>query len=301
MLEKVRSFFKERGVLEVDCPSLSKASSIDAHIDILSVSLKENEIAYLHSSPEYGMKRLLAEGIGDIYQMSHVFRKEEVGPLHNPEFTMVEWYRLDLSLPELIQETLCFLRLFLSEPKSSTLSYREALLHHCRFDYVRATPQELLDIAQAHSLSLPKDAHTWDKDTLLNLLMSFLVEPHLGREEITVVTDFPATQAALAKIHQTADESVAARFEIYYRGIELANGYHELTDPIEQEKRLIEANTHRQKIGKQPLPLDVPFLEALRRGLPDCCGVAVGFDRLLMLRMEKSSIHEVLPFSWGSA
>ncbi len=299
MLSCVRAFFQARDVLEVDCPALSRAAPIDTHIDVMHVSVQEAETGYLHTSPEYGMKRLLAEGIGDIYQMSHVFRQGECGALHNPEFTMIEWYRTGFTFDALIQETVDLVLLFLPELPTSTLSYREALELHTGIDYVCASRSELVEAARFLAPHLPLEANEWDRDTLLNSLMSFVVEPHLGQAELTIIKHFPASQSALAKTVWLGDsEEVAARFEIYYRGIELANGYHELTCPVEQRRRLEAASASRAALGKSYLPLDENLIRALEAGLPDCCGVAVGFDRLMLLRHGKDTLSDILPFSW---
>jgi elongation factor P--(R)-beta-lysine ligase len=301
MLANARSFFKERGVLEVDCPALSQASSIDLHIDVMPVLLNDGKKGYLHTSPEYGMKRLLALGMGDIYQLSHVFRQGEIGPLHNPEFTMVEWYRKELTFFPFIEETLDFIRLFLKDLPASWISYKEAFKKYCGIDYQTADMHALFTLAEENEIHLPPEAKNWDKDTLLQLLLSFLIEPHLGKEELSVLYHFPASQAALSQTLIKDNEPIAERFEVYYKGIELANGYHELTDPIEQRRRLIESNQKRTAQGKEPLPLDENFIEALASGLPDCCGVAVGFDRLMLLKHEKESLQEVLPLPWPVA
>ncbi len=301
LLGKARAFFAERGILEVDCPALSHASPIDLHIDVMTVAANQSETGYLHTSPEYGMKRLLSLGLGDIYQISHVFRAGEFGPLHNPEFTMVEWYRLRRTLIQLIEETIELIRLFLGNMPTSYLRYRDALVHYAGIDYTNVSCSELLAFAEKHALGLPNDADTWDKDTLLQLLVSFLVEPHLGKGQLDVFYDFPSTQAALARTKELDDEHVAMRFEVYYKGIELANGYHELTDPVEQRKRLDLAVQARIAAGKDPLKIDEHFLEALEAGMPDCCGVAVGFDRLMLLRHNKDTLCDVLPFSWENA
>jgi lysyl-tRNA synthetase class 2 len=292
MFQTVRAFFSERSVLEVDCPALSPASSIDLHIDVMTL-----EEGYLHTSPEYGMKQLLSLGSGDIFQMSHVFRRGEQGVLHNPEFTMVEWYREGFSFAEMVDETVEFIRLFLGKIPVRTYSYRAVFQTFLGIDPAQATVSDLLACAHKQDIHLPADAPSWDLDTLLQLLMSFAIEPHLGREELCVISYFPASQAALSQVAMHEGRPAAERFEIYYRGIELANGYHELTNPAEQRKRLEESNAQRQAHGKTPLPIDETFLAALERGIPDCCGVAVGFDRLLMLRHGASSIHTILPLS----
>ncbi len=302
MLRQARSFFFERDVLEVDCPALSSSACVDQHIDVMKVDLGSGQTGYLHTSPEYGMKRLLAAGLGDIYQISHVFRAGEIGPLHNPEFTMAEWYRCGLTFPAMIEETLDFIRLFLGNLPSQQLTYRAAFKSYLNIDYTAAIVPELLQIAQERQLSLPDNASSWDKDTVLQLVMSFLIEPHLGSDSLLVLLNFPATQSALSRTTELpCGERIASRFEVYYRGIELANGYHELTDPEEQKKRFEASNAARQKAGKELLQIDERLIEALQQGLPDCCGVAVGFDRLMLLRHQQKDLTTVLPFIWASA
>ncbi len=290
MLANVRAFFSEHHVLEVDCPALSLAACVDTHIDPMRVEMGKNSFGYLHTSPEYGMKELLSHGLGDIYQMSHVFRREESGPYHLPEFMMVEWYRCGFSFEQMIEETLTFTRLFLGPKPARTLTYRQAFLEYVGIDYVNADARALLRCAEEHDLELSPDAKNSDRDTLLQCLMSFLIEPKLPKDELVVIRDYPATQAALAQTHERGDEHFAERFEVYFGGLELANGYHELADAVEQRKRFEEANHERQKLGKQALPIDENFLAALKRGLPDCCGVAVGFDRLMLLKHEATTL-----------
>lgn len=297
MFQEVRHFFAEKNVMEVDVPMLGKAAPIDTHIDVMSIPLQGGERGFLHTSPEYAMKRLLALGTSDIYQMSHVFRDGELGHLHNPEFTMVEWYRLGISFDRLIEETLEFVHLFLNAT-ISYFSYREALQKFAGIDYLTASVADLIICCEKHAANLPSNALKWSKDTLLQFIMGFIVEPQL--EKLTVIQYFPATQSALAQTTLRNDEPVAERFEVYFKGIELANGFHELTDPIEQRRRLHSENASRQGMGKELLPLDENFLQALETGLPDSCGVAVGFDRLMLLRHEKKHLRDVLPFSWDT-
>jgi elongation factor P--(R)-beta-lysine ligase len=299
MLQKARAFFAKRNVMEVDCPALSQSAPIDLHIDVMKVALKNAQTGYLHTSPEYGMKRLIAAGIGDIYQISHAFRDGEIGPLHNPEFTIVEWYRLGIHFEEMIAETLDFIRLFLGDLPTQLMSYRQVLKHYLGIDDLTVPLSQLLDDAKAHGLDLPSNASDWDRDTLLQLLVSFLIEPQLGNAELFVLSEFPASQAALSKTIVLPDSArIACRFEVYYQGIELANGYHELTDAIEQRKRLEASNQARLNAGKDALQIDERFLGALELGLPDCCGVAVGFDRLMMLKNKESELKNVLPMIW---
>jgi lysyl-tRNA synthetase class 2 len=299
MLKKARVFFHDRNVMEVDCPALSHAAPIDLHIDVMKVCFKNNQFGYLHTSPEYGMKRLLAADIGDIYQISHVFREAEIGPLHNPEFTIAEWYRIGFSFEQMIEETLNFIQLFLGDIPSQRMTYRQTLQHYLKIDSATATCAELLTCAEKNSIDLPKEAKSWDKDTLLQLLVSFLIEPQLGKDHLFVLSHFPASQAALSKTQVlSSGEAVACRFEVYYQGIELANGYHELTDALEQRRRLENSNLSRLKAGKDALKIDENFLEALHLGLPDCCGVAVGFDRLMQLKHGQKDLKNILPFTW---
>jgi len=258
--------------MEVDVPLLTQKAPIDCHIDLVE-SQCMGKRCYLQSSPEYGMKRLLSEGIGDIYQLSHVFRDGDRGERHNPEFTMVEWYRIGFSFEEMMEETALFLRLFLDVNGVETLSYKEAFRKYAHVD--------VSDIV-------------YDRD----IVFASAVEPHLGREGLTILKDFPPEEAALSQISEKNGERIAERFEFFYQGFELANGYHELIDPIEQRKRLEEANEKRAKLNKGRYPMDDYFLAAVEKGLPDMCGVACGFDRMMMLRLGLTNIEDVLPFSW---
>jgi lysyl-tRNA synthetase class 2 len=298
MLAKVRAFFSHKEILEVDTPILAHAAPIDTHIEVMSIPFQNGEKGYLHTSPEYAMKRLLAEGLGDIYQLSHVFRAEEAGRLHNPEFTMIEWYRIGVPFQFLIDETLELIHLFLGDIPVHIYTYTQAFQKFVGIDHKTASSSDLKQIAEKTNLPLTSDAGSWDKDTFLHFLMAFLIEPQFTG--LNIIRDFPSTQAALAQVCQSGDELVAERFEVYFNGIELANGFHELTDPVEQRRRFVQANHERKKLGKETLPLDENFLAALELGLPDSCGVAVGFDRLLMLQLKKESLKEILPFAWDN-
>ncbi len=297
LLKQVRSFFHLKHVLEVDTPILSHSSPIDEHIDVMTVNLS-NSTGYLHTSPEYAMKRLLSIGIGDIFQLGHVFRLGEFGSRHNPEFTLIEWYRIGMPFLPFIEETLELMHLFLGSLPSSQITYRKALQIYAGVDYVYATYDDLLKCVIHHGIEL-SSKESWDAESLLHLLIGSVVEPHLGKNELLVLMDYPASQAALAKTEQKEDELVAKRFEIYYQGVELANGYLELTDSQEQRKRFLESNQKRKSNGKESLPIDENLLLALSKGLPECCGVAVGFDRLLMLKHQTASLGEILPFHWN--
>ncbi len=296
MFSLVRAFFAERDVTEVDCPILSFCSDIDTHINLITALYNQTETCYLHPSPEYGMKCLLSEGIGDIYQLSHVFRDGEHSHKHNPEFMMIEWYRQHLTFVDLIEETFNLISLFLGNLPKEIVSYREAFKRYAGFDYVKADKKDLLAYIDAKKIPTHQGIEEEDKDTLLTFILGFDIEPHLGQNGLCALAYYPSTQAALAKTIQNDDEQVAMRFEIYYKGVELCNGYNELTDPIEQRKRINLANQARLKLGKKALPVDENFLKALERGIPPCCGVAVGFDRLMMLRHKTNDLSDVIPF-----
>lgn len=263
-LKAVRAFFDARGVMEVDTPILSEFAPIDTHIDIFEVIMSESKRGYLHSSPEYAMKKLLAEGVGDIYQLGHVYRKGESGRFHRPEFTMIEWYRIGTTFQEFLQENLDLVELFLGKQPVELLTYREACARH--------------------AAGIEGDRH---------LIWATVVEPQFPKDCVTVVTHFPKEDAALARTTVLDGEEVAERFEIYYQGIELGNGYHELTDPVEQKRRLEEQNRQRLALGKEALPIDPELIAALEKGLPDCYGIALGFDRLLMLKHGVTNILNI--------
>lgn len=298
MLRRARSFFEDRQVLEVDVPLMSTRASIDAHIDLVPAVYAGSTACYLHSSPEFGMKRLLCEGIGDIFQLSHVFRDGELGSRHNPEFMMAEWYRINMPFASIIEETLDFIRLFLGPLPSQQVSYRELIVSKTGIDPFIASKEEVLSYLKDNNAPLYNGIEEEGKDELLMHLLSTFIEPNLGKDSLFVLSHYPATQAALAK---TLPDGSAERFEIYYRGIELANGYHELADPIEQERRFHASNQERIAMGKKTLPIDTLFLEALNRGLPPCSGVAVGFDRLMMLKLNAPNIAAVMPFPFPLA
>lgn len=283
MLAHARRFFSERGVMEVDCMMLTDAPSIDAYINLVPAVCCGKK-KWLHSSPEYAMKKLLAKGLPDIFQLGHVFRDGESGNRHHPEFSMAEWYRIGISFEEMMHETCDFIQLFLGQIPVELLSYQQAFQQFLNIDPLTASDAQLFDLAKDHSYPSLKDE---GRDAILNLLIATFIEPHLGQNKLTVLYHFPASQAALSKVVG----SVAERFEVYYLGQELANGYHELSDSAEQRQRFARSNEMRDE---PLLPYDEPFLEALDQ-LPDCCGVAVGFDRLMMLRHKIGNIKDILP------
>lgn len=284
MLAQSRSFFLKRGVLEVDVPALAPQVIVDLHIELFTVNGSDGRTCYLHSSPEQGMKRLLALGVGDCYQLSHVFRDDPHGPVHRPEFTMVEWYRLGFSFQEMIDETVAFASLFTEMEGVDQMTYREAFSLFAGVDPVEGDLSECLE---RHGIGHDRRL---SRDDLLHLVVGCVVEPKLPKGRWTVITHFPVSQAALARSTSVDGVEVAERFELYGGGLELANGYVELTDPVEQERRLRAANRERVKLGKRPLPIDV---EGCCR-FPDCCGVAVGFDRLMLLRAGATDFVDLL-------
>jgi lysyl-tRNA synthetase class 2 len=293
LLKQVRRFFDDRGFVEVETPILSQDTVVDQHLDPLAVTLFANprqpqvgEKVWLQTSPEFGMKRLLAAGATAIYQTVRAFRGGETGPVHNPEFTMVEWYRVGDDYEAgmlLLGELACDV---FGCDKPERLTFREAFRHHAGidpfgpFDDVTLPPE------------LPAES---GRDVILDYLHTACVEPQLGRDRPTILYDYPASQSALARI-RPGNPPVAERFELYYRGIELANGYHELLDPAVLLQRNRENNRLRAGDGKYTLPESSRLLEAMHHGLPPCSGCALGFDRLVMVATGAQSIQEVMAF-----
>lgn len=299
-LALARRFFQERGVLEVDTPLVVNAPVTDVHLHSARVSFDEAGESggarsfFLHTSPEYAMKRLLAAGVGDIYQICHVVRALERGRLHNAEFTLIEWYRRDFTLDALMDEVAALVCTLLgcagAKRRTERLSYRDAFLRELALDPFTASIGTLRQAARAAGL----EAATDDRDELLEFLMGLLVGPRLGRETLAFVYGYPASQAALARL-DPLDARAAQRFELYCEGVELANGFHELADAGEQRMRFERDLEERRRLGLATHDLDERLLAALS-GLPDCCGVALGFDRTLMLAAGATHIEQVLPF-----
>jgi lysyl-tRNA synthetase class 2 len=305
MLERIRAFFSARGVLEVETPVLSGAATPDPGLLSLTTTYTgpgapAGRRLYLNTSPEFPMKRLLAAGSGSIYQVCKVFRDGESGRRHNPEFTMLEWYRVGFDHHRLMDEVAELVsvslsdRLPLAEPER--LTYREAFERLVGLDPHAATVAEFARAAEAHDVRLPgQHANEPDHAMWRDLLLTHVIEPKLGRGRPTFLFDFPATQASLARI-VPGEPPVAARFELFIQGIELANGFHELADSDEQRTRFERQLHARQTTGLPAVPLDEHLLAALAAGLPDSAGVALGFDRLVMLAAGARSIAEVMAF-----
>ncbi|MBE0364934.1 lysyl-tRNA synthetase, class II [Pseudoalteromonas ulvae UL12] len=299
IIRQIREFFYQRNVLEVDTPLLSQASVTDVHLSSFSTEFVGPGFAkgltlYLQTSPEFAMKRLLAADLGAIYQLGKAFRNEEAGRHHNPEFTMLEWYRPGFDHFDLMQEISELLTVVLGTTKVQRLTYQQAFEQVLSVDPLSATLEQLQQICQQQGFA-EIAAHETDRDTLLQLLFSMCVETQIGQTEPCFVYHFPATQAALAQLCPENNQ-VAERFELYYKNMELANGFHELTDADEQLKRFNEDNIKRRAAGRHEVPIDRNLIAALESGIEPCAGVAIGVDRLIMLALECTHIKEVLSF-----
>lgn len=302
MLRRIRQFFERRDFLEVETPLLSRDTVVDRHLDPVAVQLgdfphgaSQGGRMWLQTSPELAMKRLLAAGGTALYQITRSFRGGESGRRHNLEFTIVEWYRVQ-DTPEQAMDLLSELaEATLDRGPAERLTYQQAFVQHVGIDPHGATVGELRAVVARHGLAAPDGWNDDDRDSWLNLLLAELVEPRLGRERPTILRDYPAGQAALARI-RPGPPAVAERFELYVDGLELANGYHELLDEQELRRRNRRANQQRVADGKPALPEESRLLAAMRHGLPDCCGVALGFDRLVMCATGVDEINQVLAF-----
>lgn len=302
LLREVRAFFDARGVLEVETPQLSAAAATDLHLDSLPVSLPGGMgLRWLHTSPEFPMKRLLAAGAGDIWQLARVFRGAESGRRHNPEFSLLEWYRVGWDAAALMGEVDALLRALATDRvelgPTVRLSYREAFRVHAGFDPFTAPAGDIVAALAAAGGDPPGGLHE-DRAAALDLALALLVEPHFDPARPTFMFDFPASHAALARI-RPGDPPVAERFELFLGGMELANGFHELTDAAEQAERFAADLAARRSRGLADLPVDDRLLAALAHGLPDASGVALGFDRLVMVLAGAEHISEVMAFPWG--
>ena len=302
MLTGIRAFFAERDVLEVDTPAMSVAGSTDPNLHSFTVRSnlphRAAESRYLHTSPEFPMKRLLAAGSGSIYQICKVFRDGELGRLHNPEFTMVEWYRVGFGYHELMDEVATLATELLDGKRTlgpiEKLTYRDVYVRACGIDPHGARTQHFIDAAEAHGI-IATGIAVDDHDTWRDLLLTRLVEPQLGRDRLAFVYDFPAEAAALARV-RPGEPPLAERFELYLDGVELANGFQELTDMNEQRQRFERDCRARLQRGLPAVPIDEHLVAALTHGLPACSGVALGFDRLVMLAAGVTTVAQAMAF-----
>ncbi len=295
-LAATRDFFRARQVLEVETPALVNSPVSDVNIGSVQARIPGTDRPlYLHTSPEYAMKRLLAAGSGDIFQVCRVFRGAERGRQHNPEFTMVEWYRLGFPLERLMQEVAELVNELLGATLPvEFLTYRDAVRRHADFDPLEAEDEVLREAARSLGLDA-RASKCAGRDELLDLAVGARVGPALGATALTFVHRYPASQASLARL-DPQDPRLALRFELYHHGMELANGYHELSDLAEQRARFNVDLQSRRARGLPEAALDQHLLAALDAGLPDCAGVALGLDRVLMLALGAARIDEVLAF-----
>ena len=310
VLAEIRAFFRARGVWEVETPLLYSASASDPHLASLHAAYHGpgappgGRRLWLQTSPELAMKRLLAAGSGPVYQICKAFRDGESGPLHNPEFTLLEWYRPGMDHHALMDEVVALLEHLFSAlgqelGPCQRLSYAEAFRRHAGIDPHRADAAQLRACFLDQAGDIAAGVDPADGDAWLDLILTHLVEPHLGLEGPSFLYDYPASQAALARIRpgdQPGEPPVAERFELYLEGMEIANGYHELTSPREQRLRWERDRRRRRRLGLPDVPPDRHLLAALSHGLPECAGVALGVDRLLMVLSGAEHIDEVLAF-----
>jgi lysyl-tRNA synthetase class 2 len=304
ILHQIRSFFAERNVVEVETPALSQGTVTDVYLDALSCKYDfladspagHSTELFLQTSPEFHMKRLLASGYGCIFQIAKAFRHEESGKNHNPEFTMLEWYRIGFDQFELISEVADLLQVVLAGNKAVFTSYQDIFIETVAVDPLVATFDQLVELLNRHDKAADWLIEMNDADLLLQFIFTEIIEPTIGIEQPQFIYDFPIAQASLAK-RSIDDARVAQRFECYFKGIELVNGFNELTDANEQQVRFEEDNAKRKEQGLPVKPIDGNFIAALNHGLPQCSGVALGIDRLVMLALDIKNISEVQSFS----
>ncbi|MDQ2993517.1 MAG: elongation factor P--(R)-beta-lysine ligase [Pseudomonadota bacterium] len=292
IIKTIRDFFYERGVLEVETPLLCYSSTIEPHLHSFHIP----GTGYLQTSPEFAMKRLLAANSGPIYQLGKAFRAEESGRNHNREFTLLEWYRPGFDHHQLMDEIDALIITILKCEKADRKTYQSIFLELLNIDPLTASIAALQDAAAHINAPVLGD----DRDAWLQLLMSHAIEPNIGQERPIFIYDFPASQAALAKINPQQPQ-VADRFELYFHGLELVNGYHELTDAAEQHRRFIADNATRRNNQLPELPIDMRLLTALAQPFPECAGVALGVDRVIMLALAATHIEDVISFTESRA
>jgi lysyl-tRNA synthetase class 2 len=313
LLQNIRKFFAQRNVLEVDTPSLSANTITDPYLEAMHTlhthpGASNSSRLYLQTSPEYAMKRLLAAGSGDIFQLCKAFRDDEVGRIHNPEFTMLEWYKVGYTMQQLIDEVAALLVVTLPIEQVKQSSYCALFEKYLEIDPLDVTLSALIALSSTlgladyvsslhANLQLSEGVHenALLRDSILQVLFSTHIEPYIGKKCPIVVCYFPASQASLATLSE--DGRTANRFEVYYKGIELANGFDELTDAQSQLVRFERDNQKRAALGLATKAIDKHFMAALNHGLPQTAGVALGVDRLLMLALQKDAIEKVISFS----
>jgi lysyl-tRNA synthetase class 2 len=299
LLAQVRAFFCDHGFDEVETPALSIDTVVDRHLSPLSVVIHD-ETYWLQTSPEFHMKRLLAVGMNAIYQITRAFRNDEKGPYHNLEFTMLEWYRTSWSTDDAITFLGSLVTTILSTGAHQVFSYQQAFMTALEIDPLEDSTAKLLRCIAGLDFQPPENWRSMDRDGWLDLLFTEYVQPTLGLDVPTILVDYPLSQAALAR--QNPDNpKVADRFELFFHGVELANGYHELLDVQELRRRNERSNQQREQDGQPRLPQESYLDTAMQSGLPDCCGVALGFDRLVMLATGIPNISKVIAFPFDRA
>lgn len=301
-LRQIRDFFEHRGVWEVETPLLCHHGSCDPFIKSWRAYVDgdgRNEAGYLQTSPEYAMKRLLAGGSGSIYQICKAFRGDEQGRYHNPEFTLLEWYRVDWTYQQLMAEAAELIQQFLPTIPITHYSYRQLFLEILSLDPWQVNAQELQNAACAHGVSVPDTVDANDKDMWLMWLMATVIEPQWRGKGLVFVYDYPPSQAILADLTEKEYGLVAKRFEIYIDGIELANGFQELQDTTAQRARFVADNEKRRCLGLPLVAIDEYLLAALAAGLPSCAGIALGIDRLLLSVFKQETLSQVMTFSFS--
>ncbi|AOE49287.1 EF-P lysine aminoacylase EpmA [Kangiella sediminilitoris] len=297
LLSLIRQFFSTRDIFEVETPLLCRHGVTDRYMKSFKVEGFAGGDGFLQTSPEYAMKRLLASGSGSIYQICKSFRQDELGERHNPEFTMLEWYCVDFDHWQLMGQVFELLEELAKaqgmQLKRRNLSYREAFLQYLKLDPFAISHDELSSVAHNKLGDLPPGL---ERDDMLALLFEAHIEPFIGLEgEVCFITDYPASQAALARLDSENPE-VCCRFEVYWEGVELANGFYELSDPEEQLNRFEKDNKLRKLDRQTPMAIDQHLIDALKHGLPMCSGVALGLDRLFMILLRKAQLQDVLTF-----
>lgn len=304
ILQQIRQFFADRDVVEVETPALSQGTVTDVYLD--AISCKYDFLAdspaghstelFLQTSPEFHMKRLLASGYGCIYSIAKAFRHEEAGRNHNPEFTMLEWYRIGFDQFDLMSEVANLLKVVIGGDKAILSSYQDIFIKTVSVDPLTASFDELVEVLTKYGKADDWLIEMNEADLLLQFIFTEIIEPTIGVDQPQFIYDFPIAQASLAK-RSIDDPRVAQRFVCYYRGIELVNGFNELTDANEQQVRFEEDNAKRAAQGLTVKPIDSNFIAALKHGIPQCSGVALGIDRLVMLAIDIDHISEVQSFS----
>lgn len=297
ILAKIRAFFAARSVLEVETPILSSAPVTDVHLKALSCSYRgpgaaDGRTLYLQTSPEYAMKRLLADGSGPIYQICRAIRDGEAGTRHNPEFSILEWYRPGWDHHRLMDEMDELLGEVLGSRCAERLTYSETFDRYAGIDAIATSDEELRSRIGDLGVANPNDL---SRDDLLDLILTHVIETRLGHCQPTFIYDYPASQAALAKVRD-GEPALAERFEVFVEGLELANGYHELVNSTEQRRRFENDLEMRRRAGLPQVPIDQRLLAALEHGLPECAGVALGIDRMVMLAAGTRDLADVLAF-----